>query len=82
MPQLIFRVLSPAMQPPMGSSPPMPDPTPMYGGGMANGSTFMPPFGNALVTGGAKVGNKWLGCTYMCPPYTIPGLGEVEQLGV
>ncbi len=81
MPMLRFKVLFPAMMPPVGPQPPMPDPMPMYAGGISNGNQYMPAFGNAVVTGGAKYGNKWLGCMYICPPFVIPGVGEVEEVG-
>lgn len=56
------------------------DPTPSYMAiSLANGMR-PPTLGAAVVTGGTKVGNKWLGCTYTKTPFDIPGYGEVEEV--
>jgi hypothetical protein len=72
-----FTVTVPAMspQPPGG---PVPDPVPVHMGSAPNDMMFTPAFGAAIVTGGSKVGKKWINCTYTAPPYVIPGRGEVE----
>lgn len=77
MPRVFFKVLVPAMMPSVTG--PVPDPKPRYDGGMTLPNGDKPVnIGQAVITGGTKVGNKWMGCTYINPPFTIPGFGEVE----
>jgi hypothetical protein len=74
-----FTVTQPACQPsPPGG--PVPDATPVYMGTAPNDMMFISAFGPAIVTGGAKIGNKWVGCSYTAPPYVIPGRGDVELI--
>jgi hypothetical protein len=80
MPTLMFKVLVPAMMP-MPPAGVQPDANQVYmGSAMMPNGMFTPAFGNAVVTGGAKVGDTWYGCTYFAPPYVIPGFGQVQQL--
>ena len=76
--QLTFKVLVPAMMAnPTGT---VPDPLGHYVGhsSLPSGAGTVI-FGQAVVTVGTKVGNKWMGCTYIKPPFTIPGFGEIEE---
>lgn len=81
MKQLRLNVLMPAMMP--NHTGVMPDPVPNY-----LIPAFLPPgvrtinIGPALVTLGTKVGNKWLGCTYIKAPFVIPGFCEIEEIGI
>jgi hypothetical protein len=81
MPQLMFKVLHSAIKAPVGPVPSMTDPTPVYtGAGQPfEGRTFS--LSGAIVTPGRKVGKTWMGCTYLKPPYDIPGFGEIEEMG-
>jgi len=81
MPRLTFKVVVPAMMPTHTGI--TPDPMPRYDGGVSLPSGGIPVnFGQAIVTGGTKVGKKWMGCTYIKPPFTIPGFGEIEEAGM
>jgi len=80
MPRLMFNVLHPAMQPLMGSMPPMPDSQLVYSGSSAGTDALPPTIGGAIVMGGSRVGDKWFGCTYIKPPFVIPGFGTIEML--
>ena len=77
MPNLVFKVLVPAMMPhpPQGV---VPDHMPRYDGTTLPSGDAPITFGAAVVTGGTRVGSKWMGCTYIRPPYVIPGFGEIE----
>lgn len=76
MQQIKFKVIAPAqMVQPIG---PIPDGTPTYMGTLMPTGQLPPSLGGALLSGGSRVGNKWLGVTYTKPPYVIPGIGEVE----
>lgn len=33
--------------------------------------------GAMILSMGTKVGDRYLGCTYIAPPYAIPGLGHI-----
>ena len=72
-----FTVKSPA-QKPSPPGPPVPDSSAVYQGTSVNDMMFSPKFGPATVSGGTRVGNKWVGCTYVAPPFVIPGNGDVE----
>ncbi len=78
--QLMIKVIVPAQ---MHTGMMMvPDPMPQYIGTeslLPNGA-LPPVIAGATVIGGQKVGNKWLGCTYMKAPYVIPGFAEVEEM--
>lgn len=79
MARFFIKVIVPAqMQTPQGTSP---DRRPRYDGGVAapNGATPVN-VGPAVVTGGTLIGKKWMGCTYIAPPFTIPGFCEVQML--
>lgn len=71
---------APAMQPPMGTGGPIPDPRPMYEGMMTTPNIVPPSIGGAVVIPGKEVGGVWYGCTYTSPPYVIPGLGTIQKL--
>ncbi len=76
--RLVFKVMVPAMMPGQLGAP-MPDPMPSYMGAPSP-TGHLPPFiGGAIIVGGTKIGNKWMGCTYTKPPFAIPGFGEVEE---
>ena len=79
MPQLKFKVIAPAMRP--GPQGVMPDTTPQYMGGQLLPTGKLPPtIGGAIIVGGTEVKGKWYGCTYTTGAFTIPGIGEVEQI--
>ena len=76
---LVFKVMVPAMMPGAHTGP-KPDAMKMYVGGTPMPNGHLPPqIGGALVIGGTKVGDKWMGCTYTKPPFVIPGFGEIEE---
>lgn len=60
---------------------PVSDPMPTYISHSAPHWTSTVVIGQAHVTAGPKVGNKWMGCTYIRPPFTIPGFGELVEEG-
>ena len=82
MARMRLTILSPAMRPPMGNAPPVPDPVPFYVGEAMERPTPPPTLGAAQIIGGTLVGNKFMGCTYIAGPYSIPGFGEIEIEGV
>ncbi len=84
--RVILRIRTPAMMPPAGPTAPVPDATPIYQSMISGNQAMMlsthgvvpPAIGAATVTGGHRVGDKVLGCTYFAGPYVIPGLGDIE----
>lgn len=74
--RLLFVVRTPARMP-QAQGEPIPHSNPVHLGVSVNDSVFAPVFGEAVVSGGSKVGDKWLGCTYTAGPYSIPGFGDV-----
>ena len=77
--RLIFKVLVPAMRVgPNGVA--VQDSTKNYVAPTSSlpGGKLPPIIGGAHVIVGTKVGNKWMGCTYIKPPFGVPGFGEVE----
>ncbi|MFC5077934.1 hypothetical protein VTH8203_03504 [Vibrio thalassae] len=78
--QLIVKVIVPAQ---MHTGMMMvPDPMPQYIGTQSQllNGTLPPVIAGATVIGGKKLGNKWMGCTYMKAPYVIPGFAEAEEI--
>jgi hypothetical protein len=65
---------------PLGPAGVQPDYQPTYDGALMPNNTLPVSFSGAVVTGGQKVGKRWLGCTYIRPPFVIPGFGEVEEM--
>jgi hypothetical protein len=74
--RLLFVVKMPA-QMPQAQGGAIPHSNPVHLGFSVNEFVFAPVFGEAVVSGGSKVGDKWLGCTYTAGPYSIPGFGDV-----
>ena len=82
MKHLVFNVMVPAMMAgPRGEA--IPDKRPNYVGSMVvtDGAKVVN-IANARVTLGTKIGNKWMGCTYVAPPYVVNGFGVLEEVGV
>lgn len=77
--KLKFTVIAPAQM--QGANGVVtPDPIPMYLGDSLPNGGFNPNFSGAIITGGSKVGNKWMGCNYTKAPWVIPGLGTIEEM--